>query len=173
MQFYFVPEANEKAQSLWHAIKLHPLGNTEEEREEYRRLNKGVVVNEDYNEVVFSEPTEAFFEILTTGAPPILSAGGGGGSGSGTAARGGKSSSSGRGGKAQQAAAAAQLAKRQGERSAEIPAAPTPGNPYSQQTEADEVAILQAKYKELMGFVEEEQKKLINAEKELEEVKKT
>ena len=51
----------------------------------------------------------------------------------------------GKGLKAQQAAAVAALAKKQGDRSAEIPAVSTPGNPYSQQAEQEEVVFLQGK----------------------------
>ena len=81
---YFEPEANEKAGVLWHPIKLHPPGSTEEERNEYLVQNGGVVINEDYNEVLFNEPTEQFFELMTSGAPPIPASGGGVGGGGST-----------------------------------------------------------------------------------------
>ena len=149
---------------LWHAIKLHAPGNTEEERQEYLNQNGGVVINEDYNEIVFNEPTEQFFELMTSGAAPIPPVSG---IGSG---RGGKSVA-GKGMKAQQAAAA--LAKRQGDRSAEIPTVSTPENPYSQRAEQEEVAFLQGKNAELNAFFQEEMRKLKEAEQELEEVKKS
>ena len=172
VQLYFVPEANEKAQVLWHAIKLHPPGNNDEEREEYRRKMGGVVINEDYNEVVFSEPTESFFEVLTSDKPvgPVPGSAGGGGRGGkgGPGSRGGKSAANGSAG----AAKGQENVNTNISRTAEIPAVSTAGNPYSLQAEEEEVEFLEGKYTELMKFVEEEKEALKVAEEELEEVKK-
>ena len=58
-----MPEAaNEKAGTLWHALKLHPYGD--EAMKEAQR-EKGEVRSECYEEVVFTEPVEGFFEVLT------------------------------------------------------------------------------------------------------------
>ena len=57
-----MPESNEKAATLWHALKLHPYGSDVEKEEQIRR---GEVKSECYEEIVFTEPVEAFYEILT------------------------------------------------------------------------------------------------------------
>lgn len=62
IKLWFVPEANEKAQTLWHALKLHPYGPDAEGQRE-----RGRVESICYEEVVFSEPVEGFFEILSGG----------------------------------------------------------------------------------------------------------
>jgi YEATS domain-containing protein 4 len=64
---HFVPEASEKPMTLFHFLHLHPYGpNKEEERD------KGLTVDAyQYEEIVFGDPTEQFFEILTkVPAPP-------------------------------------------------------------------------------------------------------
>ncbi|KAI0463061.1 hypothetical protein LJB42_003076 [Komagataella kurtzmanii] len=62
IKIYFVPESNEKNVSLYHNLKLHPYGFppghvlTDKDREVQSIL---------YDEIVFNEPTERMFEILT------------------------------------------------------------------------------------------------------------
>lgn len=66
IKFYFVPESGEKPQQLWHALKLHPYGVSPEEAEVWkkeRRLVKSIC----YEEVVFSEPVEGFYDVLIGG----------------------------------------------------------------------------------------------------------
>ena len=61
MKLFFVPEANEKAATLWHALKLHPFGPRAEEMRERRETVRSLC----YEEVVFQEPVEGFFGTLT------------------------------------------------------------------------------------------------------------
>ena len=67
IRVHFVPEASEKPMTLFHFLHLHPYGpNKEEERD------KGLTVDAfQYEEILFGDPTEQFFEILTKmPAPP-------------------------------------------------------------------------------------------------------
>lgn len=63
IKLYFVPESNEKPQTLWHSLKLHPYGPDAEGMKERRE----VVVSQNYEEVIFNEPVETFYEVLTGG----------------------------------------------------------------------------------------------------------
>lgn len=62
VKIYFVNEANEKNISLYHHLRLHPYGFppdavlTEKDRH---------VKSIQYDEIVFNEPTEQLFEIMT------------------------------------------------------------------------------------------------------------
>ncbi len=62
MKLFFVPEANEKAQTLWHGLKLHPFGDDIEGKRERRET----VTSQVYEEAVFTEPARAFHDILCT-----------------------------------------------------------------------------------------------------------
>lgn len=64
IKFYFVPESGEKPQQLWHALKLHPYTGDIEKQKAERTTVKSIC----YEEVVFNEPVEAFYDILTSGA---------------------------------------------------------------------------------------------------------
>lgn len=64
IKFYFAPESQEKPQQLWHALKLHPYTGDIEKQKNERTMVKSVC----YEEVVFSEPNEAFYDILTGGS---------------------------------------------------------------------------------------------------------
>lgn len=67
IKFYFVPESGEKPQQLWHALKLHPYGVSPEEAEVWKKERRAVK-SICYEEVVFSEPVEGFYDSLTGGA---------------------------------------------------------------------------------------------------------
>ncbi|KAG4304558.1 hypothetical protein PORY_001951 [Pneumocystis oryctolagi] len=68
IRIYFVSEAAEKSISLFHHLKLHPYGpNSEIIREQGLS-----VTSYQYDEIIFNEPTEAMYEILTTHAQAIL-----------------------------------------------------------------------------------------------------
>ena len=152
IKLYFVPEAAEKPQNLWHALKLHPYGPDAEAQRE----RKDAITSQSYEEIIFNEPAEPFYEIMTSGAPPPLSAHGGpGSSGRG---KGGKSAK-------QQLQAAAAAKRGGGERSAEIPFADSPENPYSQKAEGAELDRLQVAIKTVEAMVQEEKAKLIEKEK--------
>ena len=63
IRFYFVPESGEKPQGFFHFLKLHPYtGDIEKQKAERKQVNSIC-----YEEVVFSEPVEAFYDILTGG----------------------------------------------------------------------------------------------------------
>lgn len=139
MKLYFVPEANEKAQTLWHALKLHPyVGDVEAQKE-----RRDAIVSQSYEEVIFSEPVEPFYEVLTSGAPQ----GGRGGKGAGS--KGSKQAT----------------LRRQGERSAEIPHVNGEGNPFSQKEEGMELDRLKEAMKTVHGMVKEERARLAEKEK--------
>ncbi|KAI5308823.1 NuA4 histone H4 acetyltransferase complex and the SWR1 complex subunit [Ascosphaera atra] len=61
VKLYFVPESMEKPQTLWHTLKLHPYGEDVEGKRERREVVRSV----NYEEVVFNEPVEQFYDILT------------------------------------------------------------------------------------------------------------
>lgn len=140
-----MPEANEKPQTLWHALKLHPYGADAEGQRE----RKEAVVSQNYEEIVFNEPVEPFYEILTAGAPPAQP-------------------TRGKGSKASKQAAG----KRGSERSAEIPYAETAENPYSQKEEGRELDRLKEAIKTVEQMVKEEKVKMAEREKVLAELRK-
>lgn len=148
IKLYYVPESSEKPQTLYHHLRLHPYGRNEEEKEAMR-LAGGDVISWVYEEQVFNEPYEPFYEILTSGALPpggSLRPKGGG------KTKGGKG---GKGGKEQNEVAA----RSEGgvlERSAMIPMANRPGHPFSRETEALEIK----KLKEAVGKVNDMSAKL-------------
>lgn len=140
MKLYFVPEANEKAQTLWHALKLHPyVGDVEGQKE-----RRDAIVSQNFEEVIFSEPVEPFYDVLTSGAPQV-----------------GRGKGAGKGSK--QA-----TLRKQGERSAEIPYASSEGNPFSQKEELMELDRLREAMKTVEGMVKEERGKLAEKEKVME-----
>jgi YEATS domain-containing protein 4 len=128
LKLYYVTESGEKPQTLYHHLRLHPYGRTEEEKEAMRQ-NGGEVVSWTYEEQLFNEPFEAFYEILTSGAmPPAHPAPG---------KTGGKGKD--KDGKA------VQSRRTEGgvlERSAMIPLTNRTGHPFSRETEKLEVTKL-------------------------------
>ena len=72
IKFYFVPESTEKPQQIWHPLKLHPYGDDAEGQKERRETVKSV----SYEEILFNEPVEQFFDIMTGGAPAVKAKGG-------------------------------------------------------------------------------------------------
>ena len=130
MKLYYVTESGEKPQTLYHHLRLHPFGRNEEEKESVRGPN-GTITSWSYDEQIFNEPYDAFYEILTTGAHP----------------------------KGHQMPSGAKGAKGKGkpipplptqdanvvwERSALIPATNKPGQPFSRETEQLEIKKLEA-----------------------------
>ncbi len=145
MKLYFVPEANEKAQTLWHALKLHPYTGDIEGQKERREA----IVSQNYEEVIFSEPVEPFYEVLTSGAPPTQAGRGKGGKGSKVAG-----------------------ARKQGERSAEIPFASGEGNPFSVKEEGMELDRLKEAKKTVEAMVGNERAKLAEKERVMERLRR-
>ncbi|KAI4250517.1 MAG: hypothetical protein L6R40_000116 [Gallowayella cf. fulva] len=138
IKLYFIPEANEKPQTIWHHLKLHPYG----EHAERQRERKEPVVSECYEEVVFNEPVEAFYDLLTSS---------GGHAGRGKGSKGSKQASM--GGKKGPP----------GERVAELPF----DGVYSQKEEGRELDRLGQAIKTVEMMVKEERKKLEEREKTL------
>ncbi|KAI4152679.1 MAG: hypothetical protein LQ341_000674 [Variospora aurantia] len=136
IKIYFVPEANEKPQTIWHHLKLHPYGPDAERQRE----RKEPVVSECYEEVVFNEPVEAFYELLTTS--------GSGGLGRGKGSKGSKQMNVG-GGK--------------GDRVAELPFE----GMYSQKEEGRELDRLGDAIKTVEIMVKDERRRLEEREKTL------
>ncbi|KAI1333775.1 yeats family-domain-containing protein [Xylariaceae sp. FL0016] len=130
IKLYYDSKSGEKPQTLYHHLRLHPYGRTEAEVEAMR--NNGEVVAWVYEEQLFNEPFEDFYKLLTSGAHPKGVPPPTGGKGKGK----GKSSAA--------AAAAAQNADPSDvkERSAMIPLANKPGQPFSRDTEQLEIKRL-------------------------------
>lgn len=169
IKLYYAPESSEKPQTLYHHLRLHPYGRTEEEKETMR-LNGGEVISWAYEEQLFNEPYEAFYEILTSGAMPASSAGPSKSAGTKATVGGGKSKEK---GKDKDKDDQKPVRSEGGvlERSAMIPLTNRPGQPFSRETEQVEVKKLQealVKVEELMTKTKEE---VAGREKRLKELK--
>ncbi|KAL2260396.1 hypothetical protein VTK26DRAFT_5602 [Humicola hyalothermophila] len=184
IKLYYVPESAEKPQTLYHHLRLHPYGRTEEEKEAMR-LNGGQVISWSYEEQIFNEPYEPFYEILTSGAMPPSSAtpsgatprsastpGGAGGGGASSSTKSNKDRDQATKQQQQQQQVIPQ--RSEGgvlERSAMIPLTNRPGQPFSRETEQLEVKKLKealVKVEELTRRTKEEIEK---KEKRLKELK--
>jgi len=151
IKLYFVPESSEKPQTLWHPLKLHPYGpEAEIEREERRPI-----ISQNYEEVVFNEPVEAFYDILTGGTGDWNKGKGGGKSGKMGMGRKG-------GGDIEGSA-----------RTAEVPRNKSAGNPYSEATEGEELDRMKIAIKKVEEMVKVERENLTAREKVLEGLRKT
>ncbi|KAJ5216945.1 Protein AF-9 [Penicillium chermesinum] len=140
IKLYFVPESNEKPQTLWHSLKLHPYGPDAEGMKERRE----VVVSQNYEEVIFNEPVEPFYEILTGGGLPA-----GGSKGKG------------------------KIQKQIAGRTAEIPLNDSAKNPYSRATEGKELDRMAEAMKTVEQMLKEEKERLVEREKRLAELRET
>ncbi|PGH21624.1 hypothetical protein AJ80_03057 [Polytolypa hystricis UAMH7299] len=157
IKLYFVPESTEKPQTVWHSLKLHPYGEDVEGKKERRE----VVVAQNYEEVVFNEPVEQFYDILTGGSGPNAQ------QPQQSQANKGKS---GKGAKQQQQR---QQSQPPSGRTAEIPYSDSPKNPYSQKTEAKELDRMAEALKQVDKMLNEEKTRLAEREKTLDELRKS
>ncbi|KAK3375241.1 yeats family-domain-containing protein [Podospora didyma] len=163
IKLYYVAESGEKPQTLYHHLRLHPYGRTEEEKETMR-LGGGDIISWTYEEQIFNEPYDAFYDILTSGAypPPALpgaAAAGGNNSKSGGKGSGGKSAGGGGKSKEKDQQQPTQPQRSEGgvlEHSAMIPLTNRPGQPFSRETEQLEIK----KLKEALVKVEDLTKKM-------------
>ncbi|KAK6078509.1 Protein AF-9-like protein [Seiridium cupressi] len=127
IKLYYDSKSGEKPQTLYHHLRLHPYGRTEEEREAMRNNGTGEILAWTYEEQLFNEPFEEFYKLLTTGAHN-----------KGQPPPGGK-------GKGKGKAASSQGKQEEGdvkERSAMIPLSNRPGQPFSRETEQLELKRL-------------------------------
>ncbi|KEY66813.1 hypothetical protein S7711_09497 [Stachybotrys chartarum IBT 7711] len=132
VKLYYVNESGEKPQTLYHYLRLHPFGRTEEEKQAMIAKN-GEVRAWSYEEQLFNEPYEAFYQTLTNGAVPrnYKPPAGGGGKG--------KGKGKGRPPPPLPAPDSGDV----WERTAMLPRHNRPGQPFSRETEALEVQKLQ------------------------------
>lgn len=140
IKLYYVNDSGEKPQTLYHYLRLHPYGRTEEEKEAMIMEN-GEVRSWSYEEQLFNEPFDVFYRSLTSGAVP-KGWKGPAPSAAGTPTPGGKG---GKGGKGKNKAPPPLPAPDSGdvwERTAMIPNSNRPGQPFSRETEAAEIKKL-------------------------------
>ena len=116
IKMFYVPESLEKPQTMYHQLRLHAYGS-EAEKEEMRR--KGEVRAWGYEEMVFNEPYENFYELLTS---PMERSKGGKGKGT-RIMKGGMVGSV-------------------GERTVTLPPSTRPDQPFSRETEILEIRRL-------------------------------
>lgn len=135
IKFYFVPESTEKPQTIWHALKLHPYGDDIEGKKERREMVRSIC----YEEVLFNEPVEQFYEILT---------------GSGSTNKGNANTKTGK-------------ASAKATSTADIPKRISNDNVYSREQESKELDRLGIAIETVEKMIAEEKRKLIEKEKEL------
>ncbi|KAL2181587.1 yeats family-domain-containing protein [Thermothelomyces heterothallicus CBS 202.75] len=173
IKLYYVPESSEKPQTLYHHLRLHPYGRTEEEKEAMR-LNGGEVISWAYEEQIFNEPYEPFYEILTSGAmPPSFSSSSSGPSANKSGAAGSKPPS---GGKSKEKDGQVKMVRSEGgvlERSAMIPLTNRPGQPFSVETEQVEIKKLQEALVKVEKMLSKTKEEVAAKEKRLKELKES
>lgn len=144
IKLFFAPEAGEKAQSIYHQLKLHHYGEDKEAREA-AKARGDPVVSQQYEEIIFNEPSEAFYEILTSD-PPVTGRGKGGS----------KSAKN----------------KRVANRTADIPEMNSSDN-FTRKAELEELARINRAQKEVETLLEQERALIVEREKELNELRKS
>ena len=139
IRLYFVPESGEKPAAIWHRLLLHPYTGDIEMQKEKREMVKSLC----YEEVLFSEPVEQFYEVLTGGAPAR-----------GKGAKAGKLSN-------------------KGLRSAEIPDRISKENAFSREEESKELDRMNEAVKQVEQLMEKEKGLLLEYETRLQELEAT
>jgi YEATS domain-containing protein 4 len=143
IKIYYIPESLEKPQTVYHHLRLHPYGNTDEEKENMEK--EGEIRSWCYEEQIFNEPYEQLYDILTS--PMDRSKGGKGGMAKGTRVlKGGMVGSV-------------------GERTATLPLTSRPDQPFSIETERNEQRRIQG----ALNFVNAENARLERENKEKQE----
>ncbi|KAF4952985.1 hypothetical protein FGADI_6336 [Fusarium gaditjirri] len=125
IKLYYVNDSGEKPQTLYHYLRLHPYGRNEEEKQAMIASN-GEIRAWSYEEQLFNEPYEVFYNLLTQGAVP-----------KGWKPSGGKGK-----GKTRAPPPFPTDSNEVWEHSAMIPAHNRPGQPFSLETEAAEIRKL-------------------------------
>ncbi|KAI1844934.1 hypothetical protein JX266_008950 [Neoarthrinium moseri] len=157
IKLYYDSKSGEKPQTIYHHLRLHPYGRTDEEREAMRNNGTGEVLAWTYEEQLFNEPFDEFYKILTSGArdkgaPAPGAAGTGKGKGKG------------------KSAAATPSQKEEGdvkERSAMIPLTNRPGQPFSRETEQLEIKRIKEAEEKVTAMILELNKETTKKEAEL------
>lgn len=139
IRLYFVPESTEKPGAIWHRLVLHPYTGDVEAQKERRDIIKSIC----YEEILFNEPVEQFYEILTGGAPH-----------KGKGSKTGKMSV-------------------KGSHTAEIPDRISKDNMFSREEESKELDRLGEAIKKVGDLVENEKAKLVEHETRLQELETT
>lgn len=143
IKIYYVPESLEKPQTIYHHLRLHPYGDTELDKENMRKEPE--IISWVYEEQLFNEPYENFYEILTT--LPERIKGGGGGKGT-KVLKGG-------------------MVVSMGERTTQIPLTKRPGHPFSKETEKLEIKKLLDANDEVQRMTAELKKDIVEKEARL------
>ncbi|CZR67193.1 related to human AF-9 protein [Phialocephala subalpina] len=147
IKIYYVPESLEKPQTLYHHLRLHPYGDTEEAKEAMRRGPD--IKSWIYEEQIFSEPYNEFYDILTS---PMPREKGGGGKGT-RVMKGGMVGSV-------------------GERTASIPLTTRPDQPFSRETEKLEIKRLEEARVKVNDLMDKMSDDLKEKEAELDKLKR-
>ena len=159
IKLYFAPESGEKPQTIWHSLKIHPYGP----EAEIQRIERRQITSQNYEEVIFNEPVEPFYEILTGG--PDKPVRGGKSAAKGSAASGSRSSLGGKSG--------AGVGSGGGPRTAEIPLRSSQDNRYSRDTEGKELDRMKDAIRKVDELIIEERDRLAAREATLDELRKT
>lgn len=166
IKMYYVPESGEKPQTLYHHLRLHAFGT---DAEKAAMVANGEVVAWVYEEQLFNEPFEHFFDILTTGAVPPSDP-------NFTAPTpGGKKGGAGAKGKGAGKNAEVQPKRSEGgvlERSAMIPMRSMPGQPFSAEAETLEMGVIGTAFEKVAQMMREVQADTEKKNKELERLKR-
>ena len=147
IKMYYIPESQEKPQTLYHHLRLHPYGDTEEQKEAMKQLPQ--ITSHVYEEQLFNEPYDQFYEVLTNPAEKVKGAG--------------KATKMMRGG----------MVSGVGERTAVLPFQNRPGQPFSRETERLEVKRLKEAREKVDQMTVATQEELKQKENELAMLKKS
>lgn len=166
IKLYYSSESGEKAQTLYHHLRLHPYGKNDDEKARSRQPN-GDIVAWNYEEQLFNEPYEVFYNILTSGAAAPSRTGNA------------SSTASTPAGKKQSAAAAAAAANATPdpasgivyERSALVPQRMTAEQPFSRETEDLERDRIARALDKVVGWIDETKTSNLEKEKLLAELR--
>jgi YEATS domain-containing protein 4 len=157
IKLYYVNESGEKPQTLYHYLRLHPYGRTEEEKQAMIMEN-GEIRSWSYEEQLFNEPFDYFYRLLTSGAVPR--------GWKGAASTPGGGAGKGKGKNRQPPPLPDPESGDVWERTAMMPNTNRPGQPFSRETEAAEIK----KLKEAQATTEEWAKKIMDQLKDKEEL---
>ncbi len=144
IKLYYVSESNEKPQTLYHHLRLHPYGS---EQDQERQKADNLIKSWNYEEECFNEPYESFYEILTS---------------RGKAGEKGNATRVMKGG----------MVGSVGERTAGIPIAIKPDQPFAREAEKIELEKLNKATQEVRKMTADLAKELDEKKKELEELRK-